>query len=71
MGLGEEFERLRQQKVTESQLKEYVGQLLPMEKDASPIQEKKVMIRLCAKIVAETDLYETDKKVQNLINWVC
>ncbi|RKJ39054.1 hypothetical protein D7X25_29860 [bacterium 1XD42-8] len=29
------------------------------------------MIRLCAKIVAETDLYETDKEVQNLIDWVC
>ena len=27
--------------------------------------------RLCAKIVAETDLYETDKEVQNLIDWVC
>ena len=24
--------------------------------------EKKVMIRLCAKIAAETDLYETDKE---------
>ena len=33
--------------------------------------EKKVMIRLCAKIVAETDLYETDKEVQKLIDWVC
>ena len=33
--------------------------------------EKKVMIRLCAKIVTETDLYETDKEVQNLIDWVC
>ncbi len=32
--------------------------------------EKKVMIRLCAKIVADTDLYETDKEVQNLIDWV-
>ena len=29
------------------------------------------MIRICAKIVAETDLYETDKDVQNLIDWVC
>ncbi len=29
------------------------------------------MIRLCAKIVADTDLYETDKEVQNLIDWVC
>ena len=25
----------------------------------------------CAKIVAETDLYEMDKEVQNLIDWVC
>ncbi|MCI9278354.1 hypothetical protein D7X48_22020 [bacterium D16-50] len=29
------------------------------------------MIRLCAKIVADTDFYETDKEVQNLIDWVC
>ena len=29
--------------------------------------EKKVMLRLSAKIVADTDLYETDKEVQNLI----
>ena len=28
--------------------------------------EKKVMVRLCAKIVAETDLYETDKEVQDV-----
>ena len=33
--------------------------------------EKKVMIRLCAKIVVDTDLYETDREVQNLIDWVC
>ncbi len=33
--------------------------------------EKKVMSRLCAKIVAETDIYETDKEKQNLIDWVC
>ena len=32
--------------------------------------EKKVMVRLCAKIVAETDLYETDREMQNLIDWV-
>ena len=30
--------------------------------------EKKVIIRLCAKIVADTNLYETDKEVQNLID---
>lgn len=33
--------------------------------------EKKVIVRLCAKIVAETDIYETDTEVQNLIDWVC
>lgn len=41
--LGEEFERLRRQKVTESQLKEYVEQLLPLEKEATPMQEKNTM----------------------------
>ena len=35
------------------------------------LMERKVMVRLCAKIVAETDLYETDKVVQNLIDWIC
>ncbi len=29
------------------------------------------MVWLRAKIVAETDPYETDKEVQNLIDWVC
>ncbi len=33
--------------------------------------EKKVLVRLCAKIVADTDLYATDKEVQNLIDWIC
>ena len=33
--------------------------------------EKKVMVRLCAKIVTETNLYETDREAQNLIDWVC
>lgn len=28
-------------------------------------------MRLCAKIVAETNLYEADKEVQNLIDGVC
>ena len=32
--------------------------------------EKKVMVRLCAKILTETDLYDTDKEVKNLIDWV-
>lgn len=32
--------------------------------------EKKVMVRLCAKILTETVLYDTDKEMQNLIDWV-
>lgn len=34
------------------------------------VQSKKVMVRLCAKILTETDLYDTDKEMQNLIDWV-
>lgn len=33
--------------------------------------EKKVMVRLCAKILSETNLYDTDMEVRNLIDWVC
>lgn len=33
--------------------------------------EKRVMVRLCAKIVTETDLYDTDKEVHDLIDWIC
>ena len=33
--------------------------------------EKKVMVRLCAKILTETDLYDTDIEMRNLIDWVC
>ena len=33
--------------------------------------EKKVMVRLCAKILSKTDLYDTDIEVRNLIDWIC
>ena len=33
--------------------------------------EKKVMVRLCAKILTETDLYDVDTEVRNLIDWIC
>lgn len=39
--LGKEFERLRRQKVTDKQVKEYIEQLLPADKDATPIQSRK------------------------------
>jgi hypothetical protein len=33
--------------------------------------EKKVMVRLCAKILTETELYDTDMEVRNLIDGIC
>lgn len=34
--------------------------------------EKKVMVvRLCSKILTETELYDTDMEVRNLIDWIC
>ena len=33
--------------------------------------EKKVMVRLCAKILSETDWYDMDMEVRNLIDWIC
>ena len=41
--LGSEFERLRRQKVTDAQVKEYIELLLPMEKDATPVQGKNII----------------------------
>lgn len=41
--LGTEFEQLRRQKVTDTQVMEYVEQLLPMEKDPTPIQSKNIL----------------------------
>ena len=42
-GLGKEFERLRQQKVTDKQVKEFIGQLLPVDEDATPIQRRNII----------------------------
>lgn len=33
--------------------------------------EKKVMVRLCVKILTETDLYEADAEVRDLVDWIC
>ncbi len=38
--LGIEFEQLRRQKITDAQVKEYIELLLPIEKDATSIQNK-------------------------------
>ena len=41
--LGGEFERLRRQKMTDSQVKEYIELLLPVEEDATPTQRKNII----------------------------
>lgn len=41
--LGAEFEQLRRQKVTDAQVREYIEQLLPMEKEPTPIQSKNIL----------------------------
>ncbi len=41
--LGEEFERLRWMKVTDSQVAEYVEKLLPLEKDVTETREKNTL----------------------------
>lgn len=33
--------------------------------------EKNVVVMLCAKILTETKLYDTDMEVRNLIDWIC
>ena len=40
--LGREFERLRNHSLTEKQVKEYIEQLLPIEKDASFVTAKNI-----------------------------
>ena len=41
--LGKEFERLRRQKITDGQVKEYIEMLLPIEKDATSMQKKNIL----------------------------
>ncbi len=40
--LGNEFERLRKQKVTDQKVKEYIDLLLPVEKDAGAVTVKNI-----------------------------
>lgn len=41
--LGIEFEKLRRQKLSDNQVREYVELLLPMEKDSTPTQSKNIL----------------------------
>ncbi|MBQ6888545.1 MAG: DUF932 domain-containing protein [Lachnospiraceae bacterium] len=41
--LGSEFEQLRRQKMSDAQVKEYINQLLPMEKESTQTQSKNIL----------------------------
>lgn len=41
--LGEEFDQLRKQKISDAQVKEYIETLLPMENEASEMQSKNIL----------------------------
>ena len=41
--LGKEFERLRRQKITDAQVKEYIELLLPMEENVTSIQSRNII----------------------------
>ena len=40
--LGKEFELLRKQKITDAQLNEYIEQLLPLDENATAVQNKNI-----------------------------
>ena len=71
--LGIEFERLRRQKVTDSQVKEYIEQLLPMEKEPTPVQGKNI-IRLRKDLMKRyydaPDLQKTGNNAYRFVNAV-
>lgn len=71
--LGREFERLRRQKVSDAQLKEYLEQLLPLEKDATSVQNKNIArLRsdLAKRYYDAPDLQDTGFNAYRFINAV-
>lgn len=71
--LGKAFEQLRKQKVTDAQLKDYIEQLLPIEKDATAVQNKN-MERLRSDLMKRyfdaPDLQDTGYNAYRFINAV-
>lgn len=71
--LGKEFERLRDIKVTDSQVKEYIELLLPLDKDATPTQIKnisKLREDIGARYFKAPDLLSVGKNAYRFINAV-
>ncbi|MCM1251683.1 MAG: DUF932 domain-containing protein [Clostridium sp.] len=71
--LGKEIERLSGQKISDGQIKEYIEQLLPVEKDATAIQEKNILkLRedMKRRYYDAPDLQEVGNNAYRLINAV-
>jgi phage/plasmid-like protein (TIGR03299 family) len=71
--LGREFERLRRQKLSDQQVKEYIELLLPVEKGASPMAAKnvqKLRSDLAARYYDAPDLKNVGNNAYRFINAV-
>jgi polynucleotide 5'-kinase involved in rRNA processing len=71
--LGREFERLRRQKISDQQVKEYIELLLPVEKDASPVSVRnvrKLRDNMAARYFDAPDLKGVGKNAYRFINAV-
>jgi len=71
--LGKEFEHLRSRKVTDGQVKEYIEQLLPAEKDATPMQSRniqKLREDMTRRYYDAPDLQDVGKNAYRFVNAV-
>ena len=73
MQLGKEFENLQRQKISDRQVAEYIEMLLPLEKDATAIQNKnitKLREDMAHRYYDAPDLQETGKNAYRFLNAV-
>lgn len=71
--LGKEFERMRKQKISDRKVKEYIGQLLPIETGASSVSlrnTKKLRDDMAMRYYDAPDLKEFDNNAYRFINAV-
>lgn len=71
--LGREFEKLRKQKISDRQVKEYIELLLPLEEDAGQVTERnvtKLRKDMAARYFEAPDLQDVGKNAYRFINAV-
>lgn len=71
--LGREFEKLRKQKISDRQVKEYIEMLLPLEEDASPVTARnvaKLRNDMAVRYFEAPDLQDAGKNAYRFINAV-